>query len=229
MKNNRSNGTRSGRSHKGNSKLERIYYIVIGILLIVLLGLIVFIFSDRGGNTTDISENPSPGSDLVNDTEEDTEEDPEEESPAETDAEEDTETEENDVVDEEEENGEETSEDLEETDEDQEVSEEEQNSQDEENDTDEEYEVAEDAPLDTSYSTDFSDGSSDRAAIAQAISQTTGLNQNDMIEWWVGNNGPGRVEATVSSSDRSQIYRVLLQYGEGSWHVTNVEELSELP
>lgn len=218
MRNNRSNNTRSGRSSSGENKFEKVYYIVIGILVLVLLGLILFIFfSDRGGNTSDISENPTPGSDLVEDTEEDPQEDEGtgEEDSAETD------------TDENEDPEEETDPETDEADEEETV---EEDLQDEGDlDQEQDYEVDDNAPHDPSYTIDYGEGSSDRIAIAQAISQTTGLNQSDMIEWWVGNNGPGRVEATVSNSNHSEIYRVLLQYGDGSWHVTSVEELSELP
>jgi len=44
-----------------------------------------------------------------------------------------------------------------------------------------------------------------------------------MIEHWIGNNGPGQVQATVSSRDGSESYVVNLQYGEGQYHVTNVQ------
>ena len=36
----------------------------------------------------------------------------------------------------------------------------------------------------------------------------TGLN-DDLIEWWIGNDGPGRVEATVSDRNQTEIYQVI--------------------
>src|SRR5699024_3720107 len=88
--------------------------------------------------------------------------------------------------------------------------------------------VNEDAPHDTDHATDYNDGSTDRVAIKNEIMAATGLN-DDLIEWWVGNEGPGRVEATVSSRDQSEIYQVYLQYGDGNWHVLNYERLSSIP
>ena len=58
--------------------------------------------------------------------------------------------------------------------------------------------------------------------------QATGLNDN-LIEWWVGNNGPGQVVANVSNAEQTEHYEVYLQYGDGSWHVTSYEELAENP
>src|SRR5699024_11681482 len=46
-------------------------------------------------------------------------------------------------------------------------------------------------------SVDYNDGSNDRVQIKNEIMAATGLN-DDLIEWWIGNDGPGRVEATVS-------------------------------
>lgn len=88
--------------------------------------------------------------------------------------------------------------------------------------------VNEDAPLDPTHAVDYNDGSPDRIAIKQKVMEATGLG-NDLIENWIGNNGPGRVTADVYSPDKSKIYRVYLQYGDGDWHVTNYESLSSIP
>lgn len=225
MKNNRSKNTRSGRNNSTNSKLEKVYYVVIGILLLVLIGLVIFIFANRGNNTDQISENPTPGSEEIagdsdeeeeqEDTEMDTEEEVTDETDLEdeeepTDDEEDVEEDQEDTDTEEAENGDDDGEEEEETD-------------------DEEMEVADDVPLDESYVPDYSEGSTDRNAIAQAASSVTGISQGDMITWWVGNNGPGRVETTISDSSQNEVYTVQLQYGDGEWHVTNVEEESGVP
>lgn len=85
------------------------------------------------------------------------------------------------------------------------------------------------AAHDPNYQVNYNDGSQDRIEIAQVVGSVTGLNPNQMIEWWIGNNGPGRVQATVSSADNTEHYRVDLQYGDGSWTATNVEELASPP
>lgn len=104
----------------------------------------------------------------------------------------------------------------------------EEESEDETEEEDEQTIVNEDAPYDSDYAIDFNGGSADRIAIKEKIIEATGLG-NDLIEYWVGNNGPGRVSATVASPDQSEIYEVKLQYGDGEWHVTNYNSLDSLP
>lgn len=94
--------------------------------------------------------------------------------------------------------------------------------------SDSEITINENAPLDTDHAVDYNNGSADRIAIKEKVMQATGLG-NDLIENWVGNNGPGRVVADVYSPDKSEVYRVYLQYGDGEWHVTNYESLSSVP
>lgn len=228
MKNNRSKNTRSGRNNSTDNKLEKVYYIVIGILLLVLIGLVIFIFANRGNNTDQISENPTPDTDeIATDTEED-ETETEEEIESGDDATEETD-EETDSV-EEDEQEEETDNDQEEETTDEENDQEEDQETDEDEETDnEEAEVTTDAPHDESYVPDYNEGSADRDAIASAASSVTGISQGDMTTWWVGNDGPGRVQTTISDSSQDEVYTVYLQYGDGQWHVTNVEELSSVP
>lgn len=106
---------------------------------------------------------------------------------------------------------------------------EEETEEDPEDETEEEQTIVnEDAPYDSDHAIDFNGGSTDRIAIKEKIIEATGLG-NDLIEYWVGNNGPGRVSATVASPDQSEIYEVKLQYGDGDWHVTNYNSLDSLP
>jgi UPF0716 family protein affecting phage T7 exclusion len=217
MKNNRSNNTRSGRNTSPNNKLDRIYYIVIGILLVILLGLVLFIFLNRDSNTADLSENPTPGSEVAtetNETEDGTEEQVEDEQVNDEEQEE--------TVDQDEEQ-------EEQPDEEEDTNDEEEADGESEDSDSEEFEVTEDAPHDSNYVPDYNSGSADRTAIDQATSSVTGLNQGDMTTWWVGNDGPGRVFTVVSDSNQNDVYRVVLQYGEGQWHVINVQELSGVP
>lgn len=110
-----------------------------------------------------------------------------------------------------------------------EPAEDEENTESEEElETEEETVVNEDAPIDESYAVNYNSGSADRVAIKEEIMQATGLG-NDLIEYWVGNNGPGRVTATVANPDQSRIYEVQLQYGEGEWYVTSYQPLDTLP
>lgn len=91
-----------------------------------------------------------------------------------------------------------------------------------------ESQVNENAPLDTSHEVNYNDGSADRVAIKKEVMKVTGLG-DDLTEYWVGNNGPGRVSATVANPDQSKIYKVELQYGDDQWHVTSYEPLDSLP
>ncbi|UJF16516.1 YrrS family protein [Jeotgalibaca sp. MA1X17-3] len=78
--------------------------------------------------------------------------------------------------------------------------------------------------------TSYEDGSQDRLEIKEAVSQVTGVNGNDMIVNWVGNDtrndGVQRVTSTITQSSTGMIYKVYLQWvpNEG-WKVNRVEEL----
>lgn len=192
---------------KNNKGLSKVYYWTIGFLFLVLFVLVVYIFAKSGDNVKlgDQEETSS----LVQGNEEDSEEDASE-----------------DQIDEIEE-AEETESAEEEVDEPAEDSDEEKEEEPEEPESNE-TSVNEDAPLDTTHAVDYNDGSADRIAIKEKVMQVTGLG-NDLIEHWIGNNGPGRVTADVYSPDKSEIYRVYLQYGESDWHVTDYERLSSIP
>lgn len=76
------------------------------------------------------------------------------------------------------------------------------------------------------HTTNYDDGSQDRIEIKEAVQSVTGL--QDMVELWVGNDGDQKVTATVSSPDKSDIYRVYLSWvNEKGWQPTKVEELKE--
>lgn len=78
------------------------------------------------------------------------------------------------------------------------------------------------------HNTDFNDGSQDRIEIKRATSLVTGLSEDNMVEHWVGNNGPDKVIATVSDSSGQEVYRVFLDWVDGEgWQPTQVEELIE--
>ncbi|SDJ61099.1 YrrS family protein [Alkalibacterium thalassium] len=216
---NRKNNTPNTPKGPKNNTPEKIYYGIIAVLLVVLIGIMAFIFMNRESAVDFDADNGTPDSEFLTDTEDEDEVDVEEE-PAEEDQnnngeEEASDTDEEPVDDSDDETAEDTEVDSEE---------EEENTSDETS-----YEVTENAPLDETHNTNYSEGSSDRVAIANAVSSVTGLNQSDMITWRVGNNGPGQVFAVMSDSGRNDVYRVLLQFGDGQWHVTSVEELAEVP
>ena len=196
------------------SGISRIYYYVIGILFLILLLLVIFIFT-RGGNKVNLEDENTEESALVEN------EETENNNTENTNEEEDTTEEEIDdsEAEEEEDNSSEenSEEDLEE-----------ENQETEELEPGESEVVNEDAPNDTSHAVDYNDGSNDRVQIKNEIMAATGLN-DDLIEWWIGNDGPGRVEATVSDRNQTEIYQVYLQYGDGNWHVLNYERINSVP
>lgn len=186
------------------NKLNKVYYWVIGILFLILLLLVVYIFAKSGDNL-DLSDDEDNTS-IVQEEETDAKGDPSENQTKDEKAEEDTE---------------------EQPDENRQEDEKEDEDEEEEDEEDEDS-VNEDAPLDTDHDVNYNSGSGDRIAIKDKVMQATGLG-NDLVESWVGNNGRGRVTADVYSPDKSDIYRVYLQYGDGEWHVTSYDSLSSVP
>ncbi|OJF94044.1 DUF1510 family protein [Alkalibacterium sp. 20] len=235
--------TRAGKNTtdkpEGSRKIEKIYYIVIGLLIVILGGLVIFIVSNRDDALTEGDQDSSSETEIITDTEDEDETDLEDEAETEeSDQDEDTDpevTEEDEEADTEEEDTEsdvDTEEEAETEEEPEEEPEETEETPDEDDSDEEEASEAginPDAPLDESYTMNFNDGTSDRNAVDQNASAVTGINQNDMTTWWVGNNGLGRAFTVVSDSGRNNVYRVDLQYGEGEWHVTGVQELDGVP
>lgn len=203
----------SDRSVSDNG-ISKVYYIVIGILFLILIGLIIFIFS-RGGDDVNLNDNNTEN------PVEDVQPDEPAEEPAET---EDPDTGETDSVNEEPANTEEPAEEPD-ANTDEETQEEDLDTDAEDLDEGEAETVNSDAPHDASHSVDYNSGSADRVAIKNQIMQATGLG-SDLTEWWIGNDGPGRVKATVSDSANTTYYDVFLQYGDGNWHVTSFQRVS---
>lgn len=227
MKQTRTNRRNPNSGKEPSNQSEKVYYIIIGVLLVVLLGIVFYIFANRDSAVTIEEGNLEPeteiAGDSANDDDEETETDTQEdvESGEETEDETDTDeaTSEEETTEGETETEDETESDTQENSED--------SSEDESEDT--ATLVNENAPLDESYVPNYNSGSADRVAISNAVTSVTSLDGSDMITWWVGNDGPGRVFTIVSNSAQSDVYRVNLQYGEGQWHVTGVQELSDVP
>lgn len=197
---------------KSKASLNKVYYWIIAFLFLVLFVLVLFIFNKSGDKVDliDDEENTEQVEGESNDNDS-TEEDSNDEEITEAEQE----SEENDENNEEQANSE-----------DQEDNEDEEDNEVE--NAEDETAVNEDAPHDSNYAINYNSGSADRIAIKEEIMKVTGLG-SDLTEYWVGNNGPGRVKATVANPDKSKIYEVELQYGDGNWHVTNYQSLNSLP
>lgn len=211
--------------NKPGNKLEKLYYTVIAILVIILIGILIFIFTNRDGGSEINEDNLNPETSEVADNGDPVGEEPAEES-TENESEEDPVDE---AVDTDADQSDESEESTDEPVEEDELVEEESEEVDETEESDTDTEVTTDAPLDTNYTIDYTNGSNDRIAIANAVGAVTGLDPNSLITKWVGNDGPGRVFTIVTNSSGTEPYRLTLQYGDGQWHVTTVEELSEVP
>src|SRR5699024_1823652 len=63
-------------------------------------------------------------------------------------------------------------------------------------------------PVDTEQSgdhtTNYDDGSQDRTEIKQAVSDATGVSEDQMIEHWVGNQGEQKVTSTIQDESTDQ-------------------------
>lgn len=84
------------------------------------------------------------------------------------------------------------------------------------------------------HTINYNDGSDDRVEIKEAVVKVTELDENDMVEHWIGRGGDQAVIATVYNSSYEEsideIYRVYLQWiDEEGWQPTKVEELKHLP
>jgi hypothetical protein len=74
--------------------------------------------------------------------------------------------------------------------------------------------------------TQFKEDSVDWKEMLDAVSYATGLSQSDMIVWFIGNNGPNKAVATISTKDRTQRYKVYIEWVENQgWKPTKVQKL----
>lgn len=193
-----------GASDRNNSAFDKIFYILIALLFLLLVAFIFFIMNYNDNNADNVSEDlaQSESRDSIRDLFSDNNEDAENTDAENSDAEQ-AETSES------EEDQENTEEELE-----------------EEEDTEETQGdlsiINENPPHEPGHATDYSEGSSDRLEIRELVQTVTGIPSGDYIENWIGNDGPGRVEATVTQASTGQQYIVYLSYGEGAWHVESV-------
>lgn len=222
MKRNHSKQSRSEKKTSGN-KFDKIYYVVITILVFILLALLTYVFIIRDNDSNQISKNISPNTERNSkpgqDTSKENEQTPTEDAIQEKTSEADSEDPEADESPTEEKNDSEVS-----------------NVEEAESDDPlvERAYTGKWTPIGTEQSgehvTNFNEGSQDRVEINQAVTSVTGLDSGNIIEWWIAGDGPNRVEATVSNENKTEVYRVYLQFiKEKGWQPTRVEELSKVP
>lgn len=78
------------------------------------------------------------------------------------------------------------------------------------------------------HNTVFDEGSDDRLEIREALLQVTDIDESELIEYWIGNNGPDKVIATVADHPHENIFRVYLSWvDKEGWQVTKLEKLKE--
>ncbi|MBY0123879.1 DUF1510 family protein [Bacillus sp. S/N-304-OC-R1] len=69
----------------------------------------------------------------------------------------------------------------------------------------------------------------DWAEMLQAISYATGISQDNMTVWFLGNNGHNKSVGTISSKDQQEKYRVYIEWVDGQgWKPTKVEEVDKV-
>ncbi|RDI44078.1 YrrS family protein [Falsibacillus pallidus] len=96
------------------------------------------------------------------------------------------------------------------------------------------YENPDWSPVGTSQSGDhvssYDEGTPDWNEKVKALSYATGIPQDNMTVWFIGNGGsPDSSVGTVASKDQTQKYRVFLQWVDGEgWKPTKVQELKSL-
>lgn len=76
--------------------------------------------------------------------------------------------------------------------------------------------------------TDFTKGSEDWQEMTQAVSSATGLGNDNMIVWWMGNGGgPNKAVSRVSSKDKQTSFEVQLEWVNGAgWKASKVVQTS---
>jgi cytoskeletal protein RodZ len=74
--------------------------------------------------------------------------------------------------------------------------------------------------------TTFDTNSVDWKEMIDAISYATRLSPEEMIVWFIGNNGPNKAVATISTKDKTQHYKVYIEWVEQQgWKPTKVQQL----
>lgn len=76
--------------------------------------------------------------------------------------------------------------------------------------------------------TNYNDGSADRIEIKRAVAQATDVSEDDMVEYWIGNDGEQRVTATIMQLSSGKYFKAYLTWNDGKgWQVTRYDEIRE--
>lgn len=76
--------------------------------------------------------------------------------------------------------------------------------------------------------TTFDENSVDWKEMLDAVSYATGLSSDNMIVWFIGNNGPNKAVATISPKDKSIKYKVYIAWVENQgWKPEKVQQLKQ--
>ncbi|ANB61212.1 YrrS family protein [Anoxybacteroides amylolyticum] len=76
--------------------------------------------------------------------------------------------------------------------------------------------------------TTFDENSVDWKEMIDAVSYATGLAHDNIIVWFIGNNGPNKAVATVSPKDKSVKYKVYIAWVEHQgWKPEKIEQLTK--
>ncbi|ABO67823.1 MULTISPECIES: YrrS family protein [Geobacillus] len=80
------------------------------------------------------------------------------------------------------------------------------------------------------HETVFKKDSVDWKEMLDAVSYATGIAPEEMIVWFIGNNGPNKAVATISKKDQTAHYKVYIEWvtNEG-WKPTKVQKLKKRP
>ncbi|WP_445612754.1 YrrS family protein [Geobacillus sp. YF-1] len=80
------------------------------------------------------------------------------------------------------------------------------------------------------HETVFDENSVDWKEMLDAVSYATGIAPEEMIVWFIGNNGPNKAVATISTKGQTAHYRVYIEWvtNEG-WKPTKVQKLKQRP
>ncbi|MFC0296166.1 YrrS family protein [Geobacillus jurassicus] len=80
------------------------------------------------------------------------------------------------------------------------------------------------------HETVFQKDSVDWKEMLDAVSYATGIAPEEMIVWFIGNNGPNKAVATISQKDQTAHYKVYIEWvtNEG-WKPTKVQKLKQKP
>lgn len=74
--------------------------------------------------------------------------------------------------------------------------------------------------------TNYNDGSADRIEIKRATAKVTGVSEDDMVEYWIGNDGEQRVTATIMQLSSGKYFKTYLTWNDGKgWQVTRYDEI----